>query len=34
MLEIVGAAEEMEFDAAGNLKGLTLHAEKAGALAH
>jgi hypothetical protein len=34
MLEIVGEAEEMEFDAAGNLKGLTLQAEKAGALSH
>jgi hypothetical protein len=34
MLEILGEAEEMEFDAAGNLKGLTLQAEKAGALSH
>ena len=34
ILEIVGEAEAMEFDAAGNLKGLTLQAEKAGALSH
>jgi hypothetical protein len=34
MLEIMGEAEEMEFDEAGNLKGLTLQAEKAGALSH
>src|SRR5580700_9841411 len=34
MLEIVGEAEEMEFDQAGNLKGLTRQAEKAGALSH
>ena len=35
MLEIVGPAEEMEFDQAGNLKGLVLQQEeKAGAVSH
>jgi len=34
LLEIVGEAEVMEFDSAGNLKGLTRQAEKAGALSH
>ncbi len=34
MLEIIGPAEEMEFDEAGNLGGLTVETEKAGALSH
>jgi len=34
VLEILGEAEQMEFDQAGNLRGLTQQAEKAGALSH
>jgi len=33
-LEILGPAEEMEFDAAGNLAGLSEEIEKAGVLQH
>ena len=34
MLEIVGEAEELEFDEAGNLSGVSAEVGKAGALSH
>jgi hypothetical protein len=34
LLDIIGETEEMEFDQAGNLKGLTLQAENVRALSH